>query len=178
MKEKQPEETEKQLKENKPAAVNEPKQVQGQEQKQKSAAEQVEEYKELLQRLQADFENYKKRVEKDVGHYKFYTNAELVKKLLPVLDSFELAIKNCNADSEKFRKGIELVYAQLYSALEAEGLKGIKAVGEKFNPYFHEAIMQGEGEEEKILDELQKGYIFRDAVLRHSKVKVGKGVSA
>jgi molecular chaperone GrpE len=142
--------------------------------KEKKQLKLVEEYKETIQRLQAEFENYKKRVEKDIANYKEYANAELVKRLLPVLDSFELAIKNINSDGEKFKKGVELVYAQLYSALETEGLTPIKAVGEKFDPYKHEALMQQGSEEETVLEELQKGYMFKGAVIRHSKVKLGK----
>ncbi len=134
----------------------------------------AEEYRETLQRVQAEFENYKKRAEKEFAQRNEYASAALVRKILPVLDSFELAIKNCNSNPEKFKKGVELVYAQLYSALESEGLRAIKAVGEKFDPYKHEALMQEEAEEEKVLEELQKGYMFKEAVIRHSKVKVGK----
>ena len=130
----------------------------------------------LLKRVQADFENYKKRVDKEKESFAKYCNGKMVARLLPLLDSFEQAIKNGNgADIEKFRKGIELIYAQLYSLLEADGLRPIKAVGEKFDPYRHEVLMQAESDkDDTILEEFQKGYMLGDSVLRHSKVKIGK----
>lgn len=146
--------------------------------KQKKADEKEEKINELtesLQRLQAEFENYKKRVEKEKGEFVIYAKADLIAKLLPALDSFELAIKN-TADKEKFIKGIELIFAQLYSLLESEGLRPIKAEGEKFDPYKHEVLMKQKSgkEEDIILEELQKGYMLNNKVLRHSKVKVSK----
>src|SRR3990167_9065938 len=81
-----------------------------------------EEYKEMLQRLQADFENYRKRVEREKTEIKYCTKAELMAKLLPVLDSFELALKN-SSDKEKFLKGIELIFAQLHGILSSEGVR-------------------------------------------------------
>ncbi|MCP3686693.1 MAG: nucleotide exchange factor GrpE [bacterium] len=143
------------------------------EKPQKSPPKEAE-YKETLQRLQAEFENYKKRVEKEVKTQNTCANMGLVKELLPVIDSFELALKN-QQNHEEFTKGIELIYAQLFSVLESEGLRPIKTDGEKFDPYKHEALMQEKSEKDGvILEELQKGYMLKDAVLRHSKVKVGK----
>lgn len=134
----------------------------------------ADEYKDALQRLQADFENYKKRCDREKASLRKYANAELIKSLLPTLDSFELALKN-NGDHEKFVKGVEMIYAQLYSMLEELGLKKIGAEGMQFDPYAHEALLQVESEKDGIvLEELQKGYMFDDAVIRHSKVKVGK----
>lgn len=134
------------------------------------------EYKELLQRLQAEFENYKKRTEKEMQQHKEYAVAYFIKKLLPMLDSFELALKN-NCSTEMLRKGLELIYVQLHTTLAAEGLKPINAVGEKFDPYVHEAIVHQASEQDNIvIEEMQRGYIFKDAVLRHSKVKVGKKI--
>lgn len=134
----------------------------------------ADEYKEALQRLQADFENYRKRCEKENVSLRKYANAGLVKSLLPILDSFELALKN-NTEPEKFVKGVEMIYAQLYSLLEDLGLKRISAEGRQFDPYMHEVLLQEESEKDGIvLEELQKGYLLDDAVIRHSKVKVGK----
>ncbi len=134
----------------------------------------ADEYKDSLQRLQADFENYRKRCEKESASFRKYANAQLVKSLLPILDSFELALKN-NAEPEKFRKGVEMIYAQLYSILEDAGLKKIDAEGRQFDPYAHEVLLQEESEKDGIvLEELQKGYSLDGAVIRHSKVKVGK----
>ncbi len=132
------------------------------------------EYRDSLQRLQADFENYKKRCEREAESLRKYANAGLVKSLLPVLDSFELALKN-NGDHQKFVKGVEMIYAQLYSMLEDCGLKKIEAEGRRFDPYLHEVLLQEDSEKDGIvLEELQKGYVLGDAVIRHSKVKVGR----
>lgn len=133
----------------------------------------IEELTDTLKRLQAEFENFKKRIEKEKIEFVKYAHADVVASMLPVLDSFEIALKN-TTDKEKFVEGIKIIYAQLYSALEAEGLKPIKATGEKFDPYKHEVLMKQESEkpDDTILEEFQKGYMLNDKVLRHSKVKV------
>ena len=133
----------------------------------------IEELTDTLKRLQAEFENYKKRVEKEKIEFVKFAHAGVVAQMLPVLDSFEIALKN-TTDKEKFVEGIKIIYAQIYSALEAEGLKPIKAVDEKFDPYKHEVLMKAESEkpDDTILEEFQKGYMLNDKVLRHSKVKV------
>jgi len=127
-----------------------------------------------LQRLQAEFENYKKYVEKSQVEFRKYAQADIIETLLPILDSFELALKN-TTDKEKLMKGIELIYSQLYSLLEKQGIKKIEAKG-KFNPHLHEVLLKEESdkEEDTILEELQKGYMLNDKVLRHTKVKVSK----
>lgn len=144
-------------------------------------AKQLGDYKDSLQRLQAEFENYKKRVEKEKIQFRQFAAAEAVKSFLPVLDSFELALKSIGSGSgnnEKVIKGLELLYAQFYSALELQGLRPIKALGEKLDPYRHEVLMQEETTEEKkdglVAEEFQKGYMLSDLVLRCSKVKVLK----
>ena len=133
----------------------------------------IEELTDALKRLQAEFENYKKRIDKEKIEFVKYAHADMIAQLLPVLDSFEIALKNAS-DKEKFVEGIKIIYAQLYSVLKAEGLKPIKATGEKFDPYKHEVLMKQESEkpEETILEEFQKGYMLNDRVLRHSKVKI------
>jgi len=127
----------------------------------------------LLQRLQADFENYKKRCHKDYETITKNANKQLVANLLPILDSFQLALKS-TTNQENFIKGIELIYSQFYSALEAQGVRKIEALGKKFDPYKHEVLLQEKSEkgEDIILEELQAGYMLGDAVLRYSKVKV------
>jgi len=151
------------------------KETQKVKQKKDTREEKIKELTDSLQRLQAEFENYQKRVENEKQEFVKYSKADLIAKLLPILDSFELALKN-TTDKEKFVKGIELLFAQLYSMLEAEGLRPIKAAGEKFDPYKHEVLMKQKSgkEEDLILEELQKGYMLNDKVLRHSKVKVSK----
>ncbi len=135
---------------------------------------QVDEYKELLQRVQADFENYKKRCEKAALENKDYSNSELIAKLLPVLDSFDSALKNTES-SQSFTEGIKGIYSQLLAILEGYGLREINAVGKQFDPYMHEVLLISESDEDNIiLEELQKGYMLKGAVIRHSKVKIGK----
>ena len=146
-------------------------------------SKQLADYKETLQRLQAEFENYKKRAEKEKAQFRQFAAAEIAKSFLPVLDSFEIALKSINrANNEavdgKFIKGIELIYGQFYSVLQLQGLRPIKAVGQKLDPYTHEVLMQEEAQDEKkdgiIVEEFQKGYLFNGMVLRFSKVKVLK----
>ncbi len=147
-------------------------------------ANQLDDYKGSLQRLQAEFENYKKRVDKEKAQFRQFAAAEVVKSFLPVLDSFELALKSITgssaaaADNIKIVKGLELIYGQFYSALESQGLRPIKAVGERLDPYRHEVLMQEATADAKkdniVAEEFQKGYMLNDIVLRYSKVKVLK----
>jgi molecular chaperone GrpE len=135
----------------------------------------IKELTETLQRLQAEFENYKKRVDKENSDFKRCAKKDLVERMLPFLDSFELALKNRKAN-DTFTKGIELLYAQFYSILESEGLRKIDSAGKKFDPYKHEALLQEESDKEEgtILEELQKGYLLHDKIIRFAKVKVAK----
>jgi molecular chaperone GrpE len=123
---------------------------------------------EQLQRLQAEFDNFRKRTEKEKYELLKNANEDLIVKLLGVLDNFELALEHVED------KGIKMIYSELYSILEKEGLNIIKTEGD-FDPKIHEAIIQEEGKEnEKIVEELQKGYILNDKVIRPSKVKITK----
>ncbi|MBU0461732.1 MAG: nucleotide exchange factor GrpE [Nanoarchaeota archaeon] len=128
-----------------------------------------------LQRLQAEFENYKKRVDRDNESFKEFAEADLIKKMLPVLDTLELSLQNTK-DHEEFVKAVELVYSQLFQTLEDRGLKKIETQDKKFDPYIHEALLseQSKKDEGTMLEEFQKGYMLKDRVLRHSKVKVAK----
>ena len=139
------------------------------EEKQKT----IDELTDTLKRLQAEFENYKKRVDKEKEEFAKYSAALTVGRLLPVLDSFEHALKNTN-EKEKFVHGIKMIHTQLISTLENIGLRPIKADGEQFDPYKHEVLLKEESDkpEGAILEELQKGYMFYDRVLRFSKVKI------
>jgi molecular chaperone GrpE len=156
--------------------IEEPKKSDEKENLQKQLEEKTQKIDELtdtLKRLQAEFENYKKWSAKEKAEFVKYANADMISQLLPVLDSFEIALKN-TSDKDKFLEGIKIIYAQLHSLLEAEGLRPIKSVGEKFDPYKHEVLMKGESdkEDDTILEEFQKGYMLNDKVLRHSKVKI------
>jgi molecular chaperone GrpE len=149
------------------------------EQKTDSKDSQIEELTDTLKRLQAEFENYKKRIEKESISNIKNANANLIKELLPVLDSFELALKENNHENTevaKYRKGLELIYSQLYSLLEDYGLRIIDTKNQKFDPYKHEVLMIKESSEpdDKILQEFQKGYILNDIIIRHSKVMISK----
>lgn len=135
----------------------------------------AEEYLSMLQRIQAEFENYKKRAEKERVEYTEQANATLILKLLSVLDNFERALA-VKSEDNSFKRGIEMIFCQLTTILEAEGLSAITAAGAAFDPYYHEAVLAVEGEydEDTVIEEFEKGYLFRKKVLRPSKVKVGK----
>ena len=128
-----------------------------------------------LQRLQAEFENYKKRVEKEKQNFIKYVSQESTVKLLPIIDSFESALKN-HQDKNKFLEGMKLVFSQFYSMLEKEGLKQINPLNEKFDPYKHEVMMHENSNkpDNTIIEVLQKGYILNDKVIRHARVKIAK----
>ncbi|MFH1641708.1 MAG: nucleotide exchange factor GrpE [Nanoarchaeota archaeon] len=134
----------------------------------------IEELTESLQRLQAEFENYKKYIDNSKKDMMDYAKANMIDKILPILDSFEMALKNY-CDKEKFVKGVELIYSQLYTMLEKEGLRKIAAEG-KLNPNLHDVLLKekSDKEEDTILEELQKGYMLGDKVLRYARVKVSK----
>lgn len=129
---------------------------------------------EQLQRLQAEFENYKRRTEREQEAFRATACADVIESLLPVLDNFELALSNAEAN-DNFHKGVEMIYAQLKEALVAQGLAEIPAEG-MFNPRLHEAMLTEESEQEKntIIEVLQKGYTLGEKVLRSAKVKVAR----
>jgi molecular chaperone GrpE len=135
------------------------------------------EYLDTLRRVQAEFENYRKRVIKEQTALVDRATSGLVEQLLPVLDSFELALKNLDSagsdDIESVRKGVELVYAELLGVLEKAGLSRIEAEGKPFDPNVHEAVMQEDGDGEPVVtDVLRTGYTLKGRVLRPAMVKV------
>ncbi|MBU7014331.1 MAG: nucleotide exchange factor GrpE [Theionarchaea archaeon] len=136
----------------------------------------VKEYLSTLQRLQAEFENYKKRVERERIEYTEQANTALLEKLLPVLDNFERALNAESSDIHSLRKGLEMIFSQFRKILEGEGLSSIDALGEEFDPYYHEAVLVacGDYEDDTVIEVLEKGYMFKHRCLRPSKVKVGK----
>lgn len=128
------------------------------------------------QRAQADFINFKRRAEQERSELVRLANSTLILNLLPVLDDLERALDSV---SERLAgltwvDGIVLIYRKLKAILEGHGLAEIKAVGEPFDPNLHEAVLYGEGEAGKVIEELQKGYTLYDRVLRPTMVKVGK----
>lgn len=129
-----------------------------------------------LARLQAEFENARKRAEREQQEFREYALADAVKALLPSLDSFERAL-GAEAKSSEFRNGVELIYKQLYDALLKMGLRPMPAKGEPFDPRFHQAVEMvntSEAKDHQVLEELQRGYKFKDRLLRPAMVKVAQ----
>ena len=146
-----------------------------------SKEKEIAELKETLQRVQAEFENSCKRIEKQKQEFIEFANAQTIKELLPLLDSFEAAIgkieKQESAGKAEALEGLGLLQRQLLGVMQRHGLEEIKSQGEKCNPLVHEAMLQANDsgkEDEEILEELQKGYLLKGKVLRPAKVKVNK----
>lgn len=142
---------------------------------------QAEEYLNRLKYLQADFENYKKMVARERELYEKCATEALIKRLLPILDHLEAAFTSAQSckDLLSFVKGIELIYLDFLEALSQEGLKPIKAVGEKYDPYKHEVMMtviEEDAPEDTVLEELERGYMLGTKVLRSAKVAIAKHV--
>lgn len=139
---------------------------------------QVEEYLTGLRYLQADFENYKKRVAREKEDVVRYANEGLILELIEVYENMERAVANAKKSGDgQMARGLEMIYAQMASTLTKHGLKPIEAVGKMFDPHLHEAMMQEasqEVEEGTILDEFQRGYMLHSKVIRYAKVKVSK----
>ena len=130
-----------------------------------------------LARLQAEFENARKRTTREQQEFREYAVAEAVKALLPTLDSFERALETNAPDKTEFRGGVELIYKQLQDALIKLGLRPIPAKGEPFDPHLHQAIEMvdtREAKDQQVLEELQRGYKLKDRLLRPSMVKVAR----
>jgi molecular chaperone GrpE len=130
-----------------------------------------------LARLQAEFENARKRTAREQQDFREYAMADAVKALLPILDSFERALQTGSAERSEFRSGVELIYKQLQDALSKLGLRAIPAKGELFDPHLHEAIEMvdtTEAADHQILEELQRGYKLKDRLLRPSMVRVAR----
>ena len=128
-----------------------------------------------LQRLQADFVNYRKRSQREKAEMTIQGKIELASSLLPIFDNFERALKAEDSDSE-FYNGVKMIYQQFLKAFSDEGIEEIKAEGEEFNPEFHEAIMKVEAEEdiekELVIDVMQKGFMIEGRVIRPAMVRV------
>lgn len=126
-------------------------------------------------RLMAEFENYKKRTQKEKESSYQFATADAIGKMLPVLDTLELSLTQDATDGNAFKAGIELVVKQFVSVLQKAGVKEIPALGEPFNPELHNAVMreeEGDAESDTVVEVLQKGYLLNDRVIRHSMVKV------
>lgn len=145
--------------------------------KKDKAAEQIEELNDRIRRQMAEFDNFRKRTEREKSQMFEVGAKSIIEKILPVVDNFErgLAAVPPEGREDPFVQGMDKIYKQLMTELENVGVKPIAAVGEEFNPDFHNAVMQVENEELKsgtVAQELQKGYLYRDSVVRHSMVAV------
>jgi molecular chaperone GrpE len=129
-----------------------------------------------LARLQAEFENARKRSAREQQDFREFALADAIKTLLPILDSFERALQT-SAERSEFRGGVDLIYKQFQDALQKLGLRAIPAKGEIFDPHLHEAIEMVDttaAADHQILEELQRGYKLKDRLLRPSMVKVAR----
>ena len=151
------------------------KDTQHKNKKDTEAEQKIKDLTDTLQRVQADFENYKKRAMRIMDEQREFATEELIKAMLPLLDNFEHSIINKD-NSEEFIKAVESIYAQFVDLLKRQGLSAINSENQKFDPYLHEALLSEKSDKEKgiILEEFQKGYLLKDKVIRHSKIKVSK----
>jgi len=133
-----------------------------------------DELKELLLRRQAEFDNFRKRTERERSEYLQYAGMELVKDLLPVLDDFDRALK-IECSSPEYAKGVEMIYSRMYETMKKMGLEPVESVGKPFDPHMHQAVERVEtadAEDGTVLAEFQRGYLFKGKMLRPSMVKV------
>lgn len=146
----------------------------------KDEAAKAQEYWQRLLRVQADFENMRKRLEKEKQEFVKFANEAIIVELLTVLDDLERVVVSAQAGSQdlaSFLKGVEMILAHLYEMLKRYGVHPIEAEGRLFDPHAHEALMQVEHNElpeHTVIEELQKGYMLNDRVIRTAKVKVSK----
>ena len=141
------------------------------------AEEKIREANDKYARLFAEFDNFRKRSEKEKTQRYDFGAKDMIERILPVLDNFERGLQGISEEQKQdsFVQGMEMIYKQLVKALEDAGVKPIEAVGKEFNPDFHNAVMHVEDEEagdNMIVEEFQKGYMYKDQVVRYSMVKV------
>ena len=139
--------------------------------------EKIEELNDRITRQMAEFDNFRKRSEKEKSQMYEIGAKDIIEKILPVVDNFERGLDSIPEEEKgsPFAEGMEKIYKQLMTTLDSLGVKPIKAVGQEFNPDFHNAVMHVEDEElgeNVVAEEFQKGYMYRDSVVRHSMVKV------
>ncbi len=155
----------------------EKKRLFGKKNKKDKKDEKIEELTDRLTRQMAEFDNFRKRTEKEKSQMYEIGAKDIIEKILPVVDNFErglMAVKEEEKDAP-FVQGMEMIYKQLMTTLESAGVKPIEAKGQEFNPDLHNAVMHVDDEElgeNVVVEELQKGYMYRDSVVRYSMVKV------
>lgn len=174
--EKEAEETEAKTEESEEDKKSE-KKLFGKKNKKDKKDEKIEELTDRLARQMAEFDNFRKRTDKEKSQMYEVGAKDIIEKILPVIDNFERGLAAVPEESKEdpFVEGMEKIYKQIMTTLEGVGVKPIEAVGQEFNPDFHNAVMHVEDEEagENIItEEFQKGYMYHDSVVRHSMVKV------
>ena len=173
----QAEESESDTDEDKEDSKAEKKKFFGKKNKKDKKDEKIDELTDRLTRQMAEFDNFRKRTEKEKSQMYEIGAKDIIEKILPIVDNFERGLASM-PEKEKatpFAEGMEKIYKQLMTTLESIDVKPIEAVGKEFNPDFHNAVMHVEDEEldeNIIVEEFQKGYTYRDSVVRHSMVKV------
>ena len=136
--------------------------------------QQIEELTDRLKRSMAEFDNFRKRTEKEKSSMYIVGAKEIIENMLPVVDNFERGLAQA-PEGDAFAEGMQMIYKQLMTTLEGLGVEAIEAVGKEFDPDFHNAVMHVEDEEageNMVVEELQKGYTYKGFVVRHSMVKV------
>lgn len=142
--------------------------------------DEVSDLKDKLLRRAAEFENYKRRTENDQLNLLKYAAESFIIKLLPVIDDFERSMQHIDnsKDADSIKTGLKLIYDKLMKVLDEQGVKKIDSVGQPFDVNFHEALMQRKADDEvaphTVLDEIEKGYMYKDRVIRHAKVVVSE----
>ena len=149
----------------------------GKKNKKDKKDEKIEELTDKVVRQMAEFDNFRKRTEKEKSQMYEIGAKDIIDKILPVIDNFERGLSVVPEDKkdDSFVQGMEMIYKQLMTTLEFAGVKVIEAVGQEFNPDFHNAVMHVEDDEvgeNIVVEEFQKGYMYRDSVVRYSMVKV------
>ena len=173
----QAEESESDTDEGKEDSKAEKKKFFGKKNKKDKKDEKIDELTDRLTRQMAEFDNFRKRTEKEKSQMYEIGAKDIIEKILPIVDNFERGLASMPEEEKAtpFAEGMEKIYKQLITTLESIDVKPIEAVGKEFNPDFHNAVMHVEDEEldeNIIVEEFQKGYTYRDSVVRHSMVKV------
>lgn len=144
-----------------------------------SKADQLTEMKDLLQRTQANFENFRKQTDKRIDEIREMAARDIIIQILPVINNFSLALKSVNkkAENRDFVDGVKMIYTQMNTILKDAGVEEINTEKEHFNPAYHEALMKVESDlpEGTIVEELQKGFKMGDRIIRPARVKVSAG---
>lgn len=146
----------------------------GKKKKDNKLEQQVEELTDRLKRSMAEFDNFRKRTEKEKSSMYVIGAKDIIEKMLPVVDNFERGLAQAPED-DSFAEGMKMIYRQMMTAFDEMGVKPIEAVGKEFDPNLHNAVMHVEDEsvgENIVVEEFQKGYTYKDFVVRHSMVKV------